>query len=127
MASAASHASTRGRTVSSTNRRTAACRSSGVCGAKAAATVADVARRLLVTAVAAQLGAAVLTSCQADDVIADQCLREAERIQAPTARAAAEEGCRAASDGGVSAEDAERAARRRCLQATERIANEQAR
>lgn len=90
-------------------------------------TVSDVLRRLLATSVAAPLVAAVLASCGAGDAVADQCLREAERIQDPGARAAAEEGCRAASDGNVNADDAKRSARRRCLQAAQRIANEQAR
>ena len=84
-------------------------------------------RRLIPVPVVAVLTAAALSACGAGDAIADQCLREAERIQDPGARAAAEEGCRAASDGNVDADDAKRAARRRCLQATERIANEQAR
>ena len=84
-------------------------------------------RRLATASVAALLAAAALASCDAGNAIADQCLREAERIQDPAARAAAEEGCRAASDGGLSAEYAKAAARRRCLRATERIANEQAR
>ena len=84
-------------------------------------------KRLTAILTAALLAATVLASCEAGDAIADQCLREAERIQDPAARAAAEEGCRAASDGGLSAEDAKAAARRRCLRATERIANEQAR
>ena len=74
--------------------------------------------------------ALALGACEAGDVgnaVADQCLREAERIQDPGARAAAEEGCRAASDGNVDAGDAKRSARERCLRATERIANPQAR
>lgn len=83
---------------------------------------------LLVTVMAA--AALVLGACEAGDVgnaAADQCLREAERIQDPTARAAAEEGCRAASDGNVGADDAKRTARERCVRALDRIANEQAR
>jgi hypothetical protein len=84
-------------------------------------------KRLTATSFAALLAAVALASCEAGDAVADQCLREAERIQDPGARAAAEEGCRAASDGGVSAEDAKSAARRRCVQAAERIANDQAR
>ena len=84
-------------------------------------------RRLIATWAVGLLAAVALASCEAGDAVADQCLREAERIQDPGARAAAEEGCRAASDGGVNADDAKRASRRRCLQAAERIANDQAR
>ena len=84
-------------------------------------------RRLTALPLAAVLATVVLSSCSAGDAVVDQCLREAERIQDPVARTAAEEGCRAASDGGVDAADAKRAARRRCLDATERIANPQAR
>jgi hypothetical protein len=83
--------------------------------------------RLIATSLAALSMAGVLAACNADDVVADQCLNEAERINDPSARAAAEEACEAARDGNVSADDAKRAARRRCLQATERIANDQAR
>ena len=81
-------------------------------------------------AVALSAAALALPACSAGEVgnaVADQCLREAERIQDPGARAAAEEGCRAASDGNVDAGDAKRSARERCLRATERIANPQAR
>jgi len=76
-------------------------------------------------------GAALpLPACGADDVrnaAADQCLREARRIEDPAARAAAEQGCQAAKDGKVGADDAKRAARERCLREADRIANEAAR
>jgi len=83
--------------------------------------------RLIVISLAALSVAFVLAACSADEVVADQCLNEAERIEDPTTRAAAEEACEAARDGDVSADDAKRAARRRCLQAAEGIANDQAR
>ena len=85
---------------------------------------------MTIAAAAMAAAALALSACETGDVgnaVADQCLREAERIPDPAARAAAEEGCRAASDGNVGADDAKRAARERCLRATERIANEQAR
>lgn len=71
-----------------------------------------------------------LAACGADDVrsaAAQQCLREAERINDPGARAAAEEGCRAAEDGKVSGEDAKRSARERCERAAQEIADPAAR
>lgn len=83
--------------------------------------------RPLLAAIAAAL---TLAACGADDarnVISDQCLREAERIENPSAREAAEAGCRAADDGSLSTEDAKRAARERCLEEAGRIANPAAR
>ncbi len=71
-----------------------------------------------------------LAACGVDDVrnaAAQQCLREAERIDDPGARAAAEEGCRAADDGEISAEDAKRSARDRCERAAQEIADPAAR
>jgi hypothetical protein len=86
-------------------------------------------RFLLALAAALALTGAV-AACGTDDIrdaAVDQCLNEAERIQEPAARAAAEEGCRVAEDGDVSADDAKAAARERCLEATRDIANAQAR
>ena len=74
--------------------------------------------------------AGALTACGAEqvrDAAVAQCLREAERIQDPRARTAAEEGCRAGSDGELSTEDAKASARRRCLDQAERIADAAAR
>jgi hypothetical protein len=71
-----------------------------------------------------------LGACSADDArnaVVDQCLREAERIDNPSARAAAEKGCRAAQDGSLDTEDAKRAARERCLEKAGDIANAAAR
>src|ERR687894_99875 len=71
-----------------------------------------------------------LAACGAEqvrDAAVAQCLREAERINEPSARAAAEEGCRAAEDGNVSTEDAKRSARERCERAAQEIADPAAR
>jgi hypothetical protein len=79
---------------------------------------------------AAATAALALAACGADDVrnaAVAQCLREAERIQDPAARAAAEEGCRAAEDGQISGEDATRSARERCERAAQDIADPAAR
>jgi hypothetical protein len=77
--------------------------------------------------VAVAASALALGACSAGDAIVDQCLREAERIDNPAARAAAEDGCRAAEDGSVDTEDAKRAARERCLEKAAEIANPAAR
>ena len=78
----------------------------------------------------AATAALTLAACGAGDVrnaAVAQCLREAERIQDPGARAAAEEGCRAAEDGQLSGEDAKRSARERCEQAAQNVADPAAR
>jgi hypothetical protein len=80
--------------------------------------------RPLLAALAAGL---TLAACGAQDVVVDQCLREAERIENPSAREAAETACRAAEDGSVDTDDAKRAARERCLEEAQRIANPAAR
>ena len=83
--------------------------------------------RSIVVTLAAAL---TLTACSAEDarnIGVEQCLREAERIQNQAARAAAEEGCRAAEDGSVDTDEAKRAARERCIEEAQRIANPAAR
>jgi hypothetical protein len=83
--------------------------------------------RPLVAVLAAAL---TLAACGVDDarnIAVDQCLREAERIENPSARTAAEEGCRAAEDGSLDTEEAKRAARERCIERAQEVANPSAR
>jgi hypothetical protein len=78
-------------------------------------------------ALALVLLATALSACGASDAISDQCVKEAERIENAAAREAAKQGCGAAKDGEVSADDAKAAARERCLEKAKEIANAAAR